>query len=123
MHEHDPLTERIIGCGITVHRVLGPGLTEPHYEKALCIELSEAGLSYVRQVIVPVYYKGHLLGQHRPDLVIEDEVVVEIKSVDRLIGLHRAQLLTYMRLLNKHTGLLLNFYSEVLRTGIQRVKL
>jgi len=123
MHEHDPLTECIIGCGIAVHRALGPGLLEAHYERALCIELGDSGLSFVRQVTVPVYYKGHLLGEHRPDLVVEDEVVVEIKSVERLIGLHSAQLLTYMRLLEKPTGLLLNFYSDVLRTGIRRLKL
>ena len=89
----------------------------------MCLEFSEAGLSFVRQIAVPVYYKGHLIGEHRPDLVVEDEVVVEIKSVERLIGVHQAQLLTYMRLLKKPTGLLLNFYTEVLRTGIRRLRI
>ena len=123
MHDHDPLTERIIGCGITVHKILGPGLVEAQYERALCLEFAESGLSYERQLVVPVFYKGHLIGEHRPDLVVENEVVVEIKSVERLIGLHQAQLLTYMRLLKKPTGLLLNFYTEVLRAGIRRLKL
>ena len=123
MYDHDPLTQRIIGCAITVHRTLGPGLVESIYEKALCLELEEAGLGFVRQCTVPVYYKGHLLGEHRPDLVVQDEVVIEIKSVERLIGVHQAQLLTYMRLLKKPTGLLLNFYSDVLRTGIRRLRL
>ena len=123
MYDHDPLTQRIIGCAIAVHRTLGPGLVESIYERALCLELEEAGLGFVQQCTVPVYYKGHLLGEHRPDLVVQDEVVVEIKSVERLIGVHQAQLLTYMRLLKKPTGLLLNFYSDVLRTGIRRLKL
>lgn len=123
LYEHDPLTERIIGCAIAVHRELGPGLLETTYEKALCLELSVHGLGYVRQLTIPVYYRGHLIGEHRPDLVIEDQVVVEIKSVERLIGVHQAQLLTYMRLLKKPTGLLMNFYTEVLRSGIRRLTL
>jgi GxxExxY protein len=70
---------------------------------------------------VPVYYKGHLIGEHRPDLVVQDQVVVEVKSVERLAGVHQAQLLAYMRLLEKPVGLLLNFNSDVLRTGIRRL--
>jgi GxxExxY protein len=121
MYDHDPLTERIIGCGLTVHRILGPGLIESTYEAAFCIELAEAGLAFTRQLRVPIYYKGHIVGEYRPDLVVEDRVVVEIKSVERLIGLHQAQLLAYMRVLAKPTGLLLNFNGEVLRTGIRRL--
>jgi GxxExxY protein len=123
MYEHDPLTHRIIGCGIEVHRVLGPGLMESSYERAFCIELAGACLAYDRQRIVPVMYKGALIGEHRPDLVIENRVVVEIKSVERLIGLHEAQLLAYMRLLRLPVGLLLNFNSEVLRTGVKRLSI
>jgi GxxExxY protein len=74
-----------------------------------------------RQMRVPVYYKGHLIGKHRPDLVVQERVVVEVKSVDRLIGLHQAQLLAYMRLLKKPVGLLLNFNGDVLRSGIRRL--
>ena len=99
MDEDNALTYRIIGCGMEVHRQLGPGLTEANYEEALCIELTAAGLGYVRQVSVPVLYKGQQIGEHRPDLVVENGVVVEIKSIERFIGLHRAQVLTYMRLL------------------------
>jgi GxxExxY protein len=104
-----------------VHRQLGPGLLEATYEEALCLELTDENVSFIRQASVPIYYKGHLIGEHRPDLVVEDRVVVEVKSVDRLIGVHQAQLLAYMRLLKKPTGLLLNFNGEVLRTGIRRV--
>ena len=121
MYEHDPLTEQIIGCAIEVHRVMGPGLPEATYEEALCIELTESRLGYTRQVPVPVTYKGRMIGEYRPDLVVADQVVVEIKSVERLIGVHQAQVLTYMRLLRMPVGLLLNFYGEVLRTGIKRL--
>jgi GxxExxY protein len=120
MYEHDPLTHRIIGCAIEVHRHLGPGLLEGTYEKALCIELEEAGLSYIRQVPVPVLYKGHLIGEHRPDLVVCERVLVEIKSVETLHPVHRAQTLAYMRVLRMPVGLLMNFNSEVLRTSIKR---
>ncbi len=113
-YRHDPLTHRIIGCAIEVHRELGPGLLEATYEEALCIELASEGIPFVRQSGVPVYYKGHLIGEHRPDLVVQDRVVVEVKSVERLIGVHQAQLLAYMRLLKKPVGLMLNFNSEVL---------
>ena len=106
-----------------VHRQLGPGLSESNYEEALCIELTSAGLSYVRQVGVPVMYKGQQIGEHRPDLVVENAVVVEIKSVERVIGVHRAQVLTYMRLLRVPLGLVLNFNEEVLRTGIERLRI
>jgi GxxExxY protein len=123
MSEEDSLTHKIIGCGIEVHRHLGPGLTESNYEEALCIELRAAGLSFIRQVGVPVLYKGQQIGEHRPDLVVENYVVVEIKSVERFIGVHRAQVLTYMRILRLPLGLLLNFNGEVLRTGIQRLRI
>lgn len=123
MDEDNALTYRIIGCGMEVHRLLGPGLSESNYEEALCMELTTAGLSYVRQVSVPVLYKGQQIGEHRPDLVVENGVVVEIKSVERFIGVHRAQVLTYMRLLRVPLGLLLNFNSDVLRTGIQRLRI
>ena len=120
---HDELTERIIGCGIELHRALGPGLLEATYEEGLCIELGEAGLPFQRQLRLPVTYKGRTIGEYRPDLVVAGRVVVEIKSVERLIGLHRAQVLAYMRVLRLPVGLLMNFNSEVLRTGITRLAL
>ena len=121
MHVHDPLTERIIGCAIAVHRALGPGLLETTYEEALCIELGDAKLRFSRQVGVPITYRGRLIGEYRPDLIVEETVVVEVKSVERLIGLHQAQLLAYMRLLRLQVGLLLNFNGETLRSGVRRL--
>jgi GxxExxY protein len=123
MHSHDPLTEGIIGCAIAVHRELGPGLLEARYQRALCIELTDNGLLYTENLRVPVYYKNRRIGEYRPDLVVENCVVVEIKSVERLVGVHQAQLLAYMRLLSKPVGLLLNFYTDALRTGIKRMAL
>jgi GxxExxY protein len=120
---HADLTERIIGCAMAVHRELGPGLLESTYEEALCIELSEASLSFTRQLVVPVFYKGRVISEHRPDLVVDGTVVVEIKSVERLIGLHQAQTLAYMRVLKLRLGLLINFNGEVIRTNVRRLML
>ena len=120
MHEHDPLTHQIIGCAIEVHRQLGPGLLEATYEEAPCIELDDAALPYRRQVRVPVSYKGRLIGEHRPDLVVADRVLVEVKSVEALHPVHQAQILASMRVLQVHVGLLMNFNSAVLRTNVRR---
>jgi GxxExxY protein len=117
------ITESIIGCAIEVHKRLGPGLLETVYENALCIELAENGIAFQRQVGVPLYYRGQLISEHRPDVVVAERVVVEVKCVERLLPIHKAQVLTYLRVLNLHTGLLLNFKTEVLRQGIKRVRL
>src|SRR5687767_12951223 len=103
------LTEQIIGCGIEAHKELGPGLPESVYESALCIELRNAGIPFTRQVGVPVYYKGELISEHRPDLVVRGQVVVEVKSVERISPVHLAQMITYLRITRLRTGLLLNF--------------
>jgi GxxExxY protein len=121
--ESDPLTEQVIGCAIEVHRHLGPGLLESTYEEAMCIELAERGLRFVRQLPVPIHYKGHLLGDYRLDLLIEDTAVVEIKSVERYDPVFQAQLLTYLRATNKRVGLLINFNSRLLHDGVKRVVL
>jgi GxxExxY protein len=123
MYRHAALTERIIGCVIEVHRQLGPGLLESTYEEALCIELGDARLPYTRQIGVPVHYKGRLIGEHHPDLIVANQVVVELKSVERLNTVHQAQVLTYMRLLGLRVGLLINFNTDAVRTGIRRLAL
>ena len=114
------LTERIIGCAIAVHRALGPGLLEQLYESAICIEFDHIGLCYERQKLVPVQYKGHLLGEYCIDLVVEDLVIVEIKSVERPVPAFEAQLITYLRVTKKRVGLLINFNSRLLKDGITR---
>jgi len=120
----DALTEKIIGCGIAIHRALGPGLLESAYEECRALEFREAGLSFRRQVPLPVVYKTIRLDQaYRIDFVVEDAVVLEIKSLERLLPVHEAQLLTYLRLSGIRTGLLINFGAAVLREGIRRMSL
>ena len=123
MHDglHARLTEQILDCAIEVHRHLGPGLLESIYESALCFELTVAGLAFKRQIGVPLYYKGTLLSEHRPDLVVADAVIVEVKAVDRFNQIHTAQVLTYLRVTGLRVGLILNFNSAVLKHGIRRV--
>jgi GxxExxY protein len=121
--ELNKLTERIIGCAIEVHRQLGPGLLESVYEAAMPIELELAGLAYERQKIVPVVYKGHLIGEHRLDLLVEDAVVVELKSVERFDPLFQAQVMSYLKLTGKPVGLLINFNSRLLKEGIHRYRM
>ena len=118
--QNDALTEKIIGCAIEVHRELGPGLLESCYEAALAIEFQAAKLIFQRQVILPVSYKGQLIGEHRLDFLIEDAVVVELKSVERFDPVFEAQILTYLRLSGKRRGLLINFNSRLLKDGIKR---
>ena len=114
------ITGTIIGAAIAVHRVLGPGLLESIYEAALCVEFDERKISYARQQQVPAFYKGRRLGTYVVDLIVEDRVVVEIKSVTKVLPVLEAQLLTYMRLLTKKYGLLINFNSAVLKDGVIR---
>src|SRR5689334_25161381 len=115
------LTAQIIGAAIEVHRVLGPGLLESAYEECLCHELALRRLAFERQVPVPVRYKGiNLDCAYRLDVLVEDSVILEIKSVDALIGVYQAQLLTYMKITRKPIGLLINFNTSVLKDGIIR---
>ncbi len=117
----DPLTDRIIGCAIEVHRSLGPGLLESAYEECLCYELAQSGVAFRRQVPLPVLYKEVKLDcGYRMDVVAEDRVVVELKTVERLAPVHDAQIITYLRLSGYPVGLLMNFNVPVLRNGIKR---
>lgn len=112
------LTDRVIACAIEVHRELGPGLLESVYERALCIEFSAARIEFKRQVGIPLYYKGELLSEHRPDLIVAERIIVEVKSVETLNPVHTAQLLTYLRVCRIRVGLILNFNSALMRQGI-----
>jgi GxxExxY protein len=114
------VTERVIGAAIEVHRVLGPGLLEGIYETALCIELDERGIKYARQVQIPAHYKARSLGKYDVDLIVEDLVVVEVKSVAHVLPVFEAQLITYLRLAGKRVGLLVNFNTKLVKDGIVR---
>ena len=119
--ERDPLTREIVGGAIEVHKALGPGLLENVYEECLYIELSDRGLSVQTQVPLPVTFKGRILNVgYRLDLLVNDSVIVELKTVERVLPVHEAQLLTYLKLSGKRTGLLLNFNSAYMKDGILR---
>jgi GxxExxY protein len=118
----DPLTNRIIGLAIGVHRELGPGLLESAYEECLCFELKQSSIIFSRQVPLPIVYQGIQLGcGYRLDIVVQGELIVEIKAVDQLLPIHDAQLLTYLRLSGHKVGLLMNFNTVVLKDGIRRL--
>ena len=104
-----------------MHRLLGPGLLEHAYEEALCAEFELQGLRYCRQMAVPLKYKGRSIGEYRIDLLVEDAVVVEVKSVERNDPVFEAQVLTYLRVTHKKLGLLINFNSRLLKSGIKRL--
>jgi len=123
MNENE-ISNKIIQAAIEVHRHLGAGLLESAYEECLCYELSKMGLSFKRQQSLPVEYKGIKLDcGYRLDLVVEEKVIVEIKSVEKLLPVHQAQLLTYLRLSELKLGLLINFNSALLKDGIKRMVL
>ena len=120
--ELNRITERIIGVAINVHRTLGPGLLESAYEACVAFDLAEADLSVERQKALPVRYKGVSLDcGYRLDLLVEKEVIVELKSVDRLLGIHKAQLTSYLKLSGCKVGLLINFNVQVLKDGLIRL--
>lgn len=115
-------TDRILGAAIAVHRALGPGLLESVYCRCLAIECGAVGLKYRREVVLDVRYRSHLVrSAYRLDLLVEDAVVVEVKAVAHLDPIHKAQLLTYLRLTGCRVSLILNFNSVVLRDGIVRM--
>jgi GxxExxY protein len=117
----EDLTERIIGAAIEVHRQLGPGLLELVYEDCMCQELQLRGIPFQTQVELPIFYKGRQTGgTYRIDLIVANEVVVELKSVERLLSVHQAQLLTYLKLTGKRVGLIINFNVSILHRGIVR---
>jgi GxxExxY protein len=119
--EEDEKTRRIIGAAIEVHRHLGPGLLESADEECLCHELHLRGIPFLRQVPLPVEYKGVRLDcGYRLDLLVDDDVIVELKCVDAILPIHEAQLLTYLRLAGKRVGLIINFNVPVLKKGIVR---
>jgi GxxExxY protein len=116
------LSEQIIGAAIEVHRELGPGVLEHSYEASLQHELSLRGISSVRQLLLPLTYKGLIIpDSYRIDLLVDDKIVVEIKTVEALKPVHSAQVLTYLRMSGKSLGLLINFHVPLLRDGLKRL--
>lgn len=120
----DTLTEKVIGCAIEVHRILGPGLLESAYQQCLSHELTLNNIPHKLEKTMPVHYKGvEIECGYRIDILVEDRLVLELKAVEALKGIHKAQLLTYMKLSGTHIGLLMNFNSARLIDGLQRFKM
>ena len=119
LHEH--ITDKILGSAVAVHKAIGPGLAEQSYQAAMAIEMSEQGLSFVREPSIAVTYKGATVGHHRPDFVVENAVVVELKVVRSFEPVFTTQVLTYLRLTGLRVGLLINFNVEAMGFGIKRI--
>jgi GxxExxY protein len=122
--QFDELSKRVIGCAIEVHRNLGPGLLESTYEQCLAHELKCAGLPFMLQHPLPVNYNGVKLDcGYRVDLLVDNKIIIELKSVDKVLPIHQAQLLTYMKLAGIKIGLLMNFNVRFMKNGIKRMVL
>ena len=117
----DELARAVIGAAIEVHRHLGPGFLEGLYEEALSLELADAGIAFERQKEIGVVYKGRTIGKHRLDLLVDGNLIVELKTVDELADIHKAQVISYLKATGFPLGLLINFNVPVLRSGIQRI--
>ena len=119
--ELDALARQVIGAAIEVHRKLGPGLDEALYEAALCVEFRLQNIPFARAVVVDVYYKGEKIGYKRLDFIVTGKLIVELKSVETLTALHKAQVLTYLKITGLKLGLLINFNTILLKDGIKRI--
>lgn len=121
MKSRNELSYEIIGCAYEVHKTLGAGLLESTYEMCLCYELEKAGIVFERQKELPVNYKGITLNcGYRIDILVEKQIIIELKSVEALLPVHTAQIMTYMKLSNHSLGLLINFNTTNLQNGIKR---
>ncbi len=121
--ELDMLASAVIGAALEVHRILGPGFLESVYEEALAIEFGLRHVSFDRQRKVGVLYKGHEIGEGRVDFLVDDSLVVELKAADKLLPIHQAQVLSYLKTTGCRLGLLINFHESLLRDGVKRVVL
>ena len=121
--ELNALSYSVIGAALEVHRCLGPGFLEAVYQKALCVELKLAGIPVETEVPVNIEYKGQLVGEGRLDLLVELSLIVELKAVEALLPIHKAQLLSYMKASGAHLGLLMNFNAPFLKDQIIRLAL
>lgn len=122
--ELDPLATRLVDCAFQVHKNLGPGLLESYYEQAMAIEMELQGIKFQRQPVVPIFYKNQLLdGQFRLDFLVEDKIVLELKSVETMNPVYQSQILTYMKISKAKLGLLINFNVPLIKNGIKRFAL
>jgi GxxExxY protein len=121
--ELDAIARAVIGAALEVHRMLGPGFLESVYEEALSIELELRGILFERQKLIGVSYKGHRIGEGRTDFLVDGSLVVELKAAERLLPIHHAQVISYLKAARCRLGLLINFHERLLRHGVRRVVL
>lgn len=119
----EDLVQRTIGACIAVHQELGPGLLEAIYSRAIAAELTLLGITFELERSLPISYRGSVIGHHRLDLLVEGQIVLEVKAVERLLPLHLAQVISYLKVSSARIGLLMNFNSVVLRHGLRRIVL
>ena len=120
MDQRDPLTDRILGCAVALHQAVGPALNESVYHRGLEIEFEAAGLAFVSKPRFPVVYRGRILGEFFPDFIVDDQVIVEVKSASAFDRVFEAQMITYLRVTKLQRALLLNFGRALMRDGIHR---
>jgi len=121
--ELDAIASAAIGAALEVHRILGPGFLEGIYEEALAMELELRGISFERQKMISVSYKGRRIGEGRTDFFVENSLVIELKAAEKLLPVHHAQVISYLKATGCRLGLLINFHESVLRQGVRRVVL
>jgi len=121
--ELDAIASAAIGAALEVHRILGPGFLEGIYEEALAMELELRGISFERQKMISVSYKGRRIGEGRTDFFVENSLIIELKAAEKLLPVHHAQVISYLKATGCRLGLLINFHESVLRQGIRRVVL
>ena len=119
----DETTSAVIGAALEVHRVLGPGFLETVYEEAMAVEFGLRGIPFERQKPINVSYKGHPIGEGRLDFFVQDSVIVELKAAEKLLPIHQAQLMSYLKAAGCRLGLLINFHERLLKDGVRRVVL
>jgi len=127
MHEPatplDAAARAVIGAALDVHRYLGPGFLESIYEAALAAELELRGIGFERQKRIPVLYKHRVIGEHRADFLVGTQLIVELKSADKILPIHEAQVISYLKAADLELGLLINFNEKLLRNGVRRIVL
>lgn len=121
--EFDETTGAVIGAALEVHRVLGPGFLETVYEEAMAVEFGLRGIPFERQKPISVSYKGHSIGEGRLDLFVQNSLIVELKAAEKLLPIHQAQLMSYLKATGCRLGLLINFHERLLKDGVRRVVL
>jgi GxxExxY protein len=122
LEEYYSLTEQVIGSAIEVHKTLGPGLLESVYQRCLAYELNQRNINFATEVTIPIHYKDQKIDcAFRADIIVENKIILELKAIEKILPIHEAQLITYLKLTKMRLGLILNFNTKLLKDGIKRM--